>query len=167
MPKSTATCPQARHWCLAVLVFPSYTCPNHILMVDGLGDEHTPEWKIQTTYSPSQRTPLHTLVIVSSLRGSLVYAPLLASAFPMSSGTPGWLTASPQRAGDLWPHGTSRSVLEQLWFHFFFFFLLRFYLFIHERCTERGRDTGGGRSRLHTGSPTQDSIPGLQDHAPG
>ena len=30
---------------------------------------------------------------------------------------------------------------------------------------ERGRDTGRGRSRLHVGSPTRDSIPGLQDHA--
>ena len=29
---------------------------------------------------------------------------------------------------------------------------------------ERGRDTGRGRSRLHVGSPTWDSIPGLQDH---
>ena len=28
---------------------------------------------------------------------------------------------------------------------------------------ERGRDTGRGRSRLHAGSPTWDSIPGLQD----
>ncbi|XP_077736701.1 fibrous sheath-interacting protein 1 isoform X2 [Canis aureus] len=32
---------------------------------------------------------------------------------------------------------------------------------------QRGRDTGRGRSRLHAGSPTWDSIPGLQDHAPG
>lgn len=31
----------------------------------------------------------------------------------------------------------------------------------------RGRDTGRGRSRLHAGSPTCDSIQGLQDHAPG
>ena len=29
---------------------------------------------------------------------------------------------------------------------------------------ERGRDTGRGRSRLPAGSPTGDSIPGLQDH---
>ncbi|XP_048961711.1 transmembrane protein 222 isoform X1 [Canis lupus baileyi] len=33
--------------------------------------------------------------------------------------------------------------------------------------TERGRDTGRGRSRLHAGSPTRDSIPGLQDRALG
>ena len=33
--------------------------------------------------------------------------------------------------------------------------------------TERGRDTGRGRSRLHTGSPMWDSIPGLQDQALG
>ncbi|XP_041623586.1 uncharacterized protein LOC121497892 isoform X2 [Vulpes lagopus] len=39
------------------------------------------------------------------------------------------------------------------------------YLFIHDR--ERGRDTGRGRSRLHAGSPTRDSIPGLQDRALG
>ena len=34
------------------------------------------------------------------------------------------------------------------------------------RDTERwgGRDTGRGRSRLHAGSQTRDSIPGLQDH---
>ena len=34
-----------------------------------------------------------------------------------------------------------------------------------ERERERGRDTGRGRSRLHAGSPTWDSILGLQDHA--
>ena len=43
----------------------------------------------------------------------------------------------------------------------------RFNLFIHERPRERGRDTGGWRSRLLTGSPTWDSIPGLQDQALG
>ena len=32
---------------------------------------------------------------------------------------------------------------------------------------ERGRDTGRGRSRLHAGSPMQDLILGLQDHALG
>ena len=31
--------------------------------------------------------------------------------------------------------------------------------------TKRGRDTGRGRSRLHAGSLTWDSILGLQDHA--
>ena len=36
-----------------------------------------------------------------------------------------------------------------------------------ERCRERGRDTGRGRSRLHAGSPTWDSILGLQDQALG
>ena len=46
------------------------------------------------------------------------------------------------------------------------------YLFMKDRETERetdrererGRDTGRGRSRLHAGSLTWDSIPGLQDH---
>ena len=50
------------------------------------------------------------------------------------------------------------------------YIFLRFYLFIHEKHREereRGRDTGRGRSRLHAGSPTRDSIPGLQDHALG
>ena len=32
--------------------------------------------------------------------------------------------------------------------------------------TERGRDIGRGRSRLHTGSPMWDSIPGPWDHDP-
>ena len=36
-----------------------------------------------------------------------------------------------------------------------------------DRERERGRDTGGGRSRLHAGSPTWDLIPELQDHALG
>ena len=44
-------------------------------------------------------------------------------------------------------------------------FFLRFYLFM--RDTERDRDTGRERSRLHAGSPTWDLIQGLQDHALG
>ncbi|XP_022277725.1 cyclin-dependent kinase inhibitor 3 isoform X11 [Canis lupus familiaris] len=36
-----------------------------------------------------------------------------------------------------------------------------------QRERERRRDTGRGRSRLHAGSPTWDSIQGLQDHALG
>ena len=32
---------------------------------------------------------------------------------------------------------------------------------------KRGRDTGRGRSRLHAGNPTWDSIPRLQDHTLG
>ena len=45
------------------------------------------------------------------------------------------------------------------------FFVLRFCLFIHERHTERGREIGRGRSRLHAGSPMWDSIPGPWDQA--
>ena len=41
------------------------------------------------------------------------------------------------------------------------------YLFMIDTERERGRDTGGGRSRLQAGSPTQDSIPGLQGSRPG
>ena len=35
------------------------------------------------------------------------------------------------------------------------------------RNTERGRDTGRGRSRFHAGGLMLDWIPGLQDHALG
>ena len=35
-----------------------------------------------------------------------------------------------------------------------------FYLFIHDRHTERGRDIGRGRSRPPVGSPMRDSMPG-------
>ena len=38
---------------------------------------------------------------------------------------------------------------------------------MRETQRERGRDTGRGRSRLLTGSPTWDSIQGPQDHTPG
>ena len=48
-----------------------------------------------------------------------------------------------------------------------FFFKDFIYLFMIDSQRERGRDTGRGRSRLHAGSPTWDSIPGLQDHALG
>ena len=40
-------------------------------------------------------------------------------------------------------------------------------MIVTERERERGRDTGRGRSRLPAGSPTWDSIPGLQDHTLG
>ena len=36
---------------------------------------------------------------------------------------------------------------------------------MRDREKGRVRDTGRGKSRLHAGSPTWDSIPGLQDHA--
>ena len=41
------------------------------------------------------------------------------------------------------------------------------FIYVFMRGAERGRDTGRERSRLHAGSPTWDSIAGLQDHAPG
>ena len=40
----------------------------------------------------------------------------------------------------------------------------KIYLFIPERHRERDRDLGQGRSRLHAGSPTWDSIPGPRGH---
>ena len=57
------------------------------------------------------------------------------------------------------------AVFKVLRENFYFLFIY----FIHGRHTqrERGIDTGRGRSRLHAGSPTRDSIPGLQDRAPG
>lgn len=45
---------------------------------------------------------------------------------------------------------------------FFFFFN-----YLSMCNTEKDRDTGGGRSRLHAGSPKWDSILCPQDHAPG
>ena len=42
-------------------------------------------------------------------------------------------------------------------------FLIRFYLFMKD--TDRGRDTGRGRSRLSEGSSMWDLIQGSQDHA--
>ena len=41
------------------------------------------------------------------------------------------------------------------------------YLFMRDTERERGRDPGRGRSRLHAGSPTGDSIPGPWGHALG
>ena len=55
----------------------------------------------------------------------------------------------------------------------FGFFLVRFFIYLFMRDTQRkrerekGRDTGRGRSRLHAGSLTWDLIPGLQDQALG
>ena len=46
----------------------------------------------------------------------------------------------------------------------YFIFFLKILFIFHERHTERGRDTGRGRSRLPEGSPIWDSIPGHQDH---
>ena len=53
-----------------------------------------------------------------------------------------------------WGGGDPLSSCCQLLQVTFFFFFKDFYLFIHERHRERkrGRDTGGGRSRLHAGS---------------
>ncbi|CAD7667071.1 unnamed protein product [Nyctereutes procyonoides] len=48
-----------------------------------------------------------------------------------------------------------------------FFFKYFIYLFMRDTESERGRDTGRGRSRLHAGNLRWDSIPGLQDHALG
>ena len=48
--------------------------------------------------------------------------------------------------------------------HCFFLKMILFYLFIHERHGERGRDNGRGRSKLPAGSQVRDSIPGHQDH---
>ena len=59
------------------------------------------------------------------------------------------------------------SMLHHFVPDFFLIFLFCF-VFIH-RDTERegGRGTGRGRRRLHAGSLTWDSIPGLQDQALG
>ena len=50
--------------------------------------------------------------------------------------------------------------------NFILFYFSRFYLFIHERQTERkrGRDIDRGRCRLHAGSSIWDWISGLCNH---
>ena len=57
-----------------------------------------------------------------------------------------------------WKSGDKKRSTKDIILTFFFFWI---YLFM--RDTER--DAGRGRSRLHAGSPTWDSIQGLQDHA--
>ena len=42
----------------------------------------------------------------------------------------------------------------------FIYLFFKAFIYLFMRDTERGRDTGRGRSRLHAGSPTWDSIPG-------
>ena len=61
--------------------------------------------------------------------------------------SPGW------PAGWMWANH-----LTLLWL----FFFLRFYLYIHQGHTERGRDTGRGRSRFHAGSLVEDLVLGLR-----
>ena len=57
---------------------------------------------------------------------------------------------------------------EGTWFFFFFFFNFLFIYDSHtERERERGRDTGRGRQAPCSGSPTWESILGLQDRALG
>ena len=48
--------------------------------------------------------------------------------------------------------------------HVWILFLKKDYLFIYKWETERGRDTGRGRSRFLVGSLMWDLIPGLRDH---
>ena len=50
--------------------------------------------------------------------------------------------------------------MEKVIFDIDLFFLI-FYLFIHERLTERGRDTGRGRNRLPTDVGFHPKIPEL------
>ena len=45
------------------------------------------------------------------------------------------------------------------------FFLKKDFIYLFMRDTKRVRDIGRGRSRLPVGSPMQNSIPGLWDHA--
>ena len=50
------------------------------------------------------------------------------------------------------------------WFLFYFF---KDFIYLFMRDTERGRDTGRGRSRPHAGNPMWDLIPVPQDQALG
>ena len=60
---------------------------------------------------------------------------------------------------DMETNENENTIVQNLFFNVFF----NIYLFIYDR----ERDRGGGRSRLHAGSPMRDSIPGLQDRALG
>ena len=60
--------------------------------------------------------------------------------------------------------GRGKEARNKINFIFIFFKIL---LLIHETTQRGDRGTGGGRSRLHAGRPTWDSIQGLQGHAPG
>ena len=55
----------------------------------------------------------------------------------------------------------------ELYISYYILFYFKYFIYLFMRDTERSRDTGRGRSRLHAGSPVWDSIPGLQDHAEG
>ena len=62
---------------------------------------------------------------------------------------------------------TTSSVLLVLCNFLFFIFFNFIYSFMREREREREAETQAEGSRLHAGSPTWDSILGLQDHALG
>ena len=62
------------------------------------------------------------------------------------------------------PEEVQKTFLKISSFPLTTFLSLRFYLFIHERRRERGRDIGRGRSRPSVGSPMRNSIPGSRDH---
>ena len=57
------------------------------------------------------------------------------------------------------------SVWHMYYFRLIIF--LKYFIYLLETEREHGRDTGRGRSKLHAGSLTWDSIPVLQDHALG
>ena len=44
-------------------------------------------------------------------------------------------------------------------------FFIKDLMYLFMKDTERGRDTGRGRNRLHAGSPMGDSFPGPWGHA--
>ena len=90
-----------------------------------------------------------------SVRVGLVLMRVEAAASPRDGG---WSRVdagalAPPRSVGLWAVTQSGLLL---------FFKDFIYLFM--RHTERSRGTSRGSSRLHAGSPIQDSIPGPQDH---
>ena len=73
---------------------------------------------------------------------------------------PGWLIWFPTTNLWLWYFKIYCLFLSV----FFLIYLKKYFIYLFMRDTQRGRDTGRGRSRPPVGSPRWELIPGPQDH---
>ena len=62
-------------------------------------------------------------------------------------------------------HSPKTFILNSFWLHECIQFFFKDLIYLFMRDTEKGRDTGRGRSRLPAGTPKWDWIPGPQDQA--